>query len=682
MKNKTMSFVVTSCVAVVVAIGIFLLYTLANRNMTQSMKQNAMNSMQTSLEAEREIVEGYVVKAEEILSTYAQAPIMTQLYQNTSDASVQKKAEQYTIDFYNCLDSWEGVYSCDWSTQCFTHPAEPLVGKVMREGDRATELQNDMLAKDGGVLNYGIIVSPASGELIVSMYKPIFDPGTKNPIGYVGAGTFATKLKQQLDSLSNYGFENAKSYMINVATGIHIFNENEELMTQPIEDPELLAIMEKINANPDEEYGTYEYKDANGQKCLAMYSYMKDRGWAIILSDTEKEIYASANSNKRSLGAVCILAYVIILALTFVIVKVNTKPLKQVEIEIEELKNLNLSGASSLQSYVGAKSEIGRIATSMDALKATWKSIVSTLTKCSESLGQSSDMMSRESSSLISCVSDNTTTTEVLAQSINTTNEAIDATGRKISQIVALVRDVEDKIRIGQLKSDELMASSKTMQEMALDSLEKSEKSIVENRGNIENAMENLQSLTQINQLASEILNITSQTNLLSLNASIEAARAGEAGRGFAVVADEIANLATGSSETATSIQKICDKTNVNIRSVQECFDEIVGFLEKDVSGQMQAFVQSSKEYNEAVESIQAIISDVQAVTNEFAQAMTIIGQQMDTVRNASDDNESGVENIISKNEQTNSTAGVLSDVLLTNQENAKMIMEIVQSFK
>lgn len=682
MKNKTMSFVVTSCVAVVVAIGIFFLYTLANHNMTKSMKKNAMNSMQTSLEAEREIVEGYVVKAEEILSTYAQAPIMTQLYQNTSDASVQKKAEQYTIDFYNCLDSWEGVYSCDWSTQCFTHPAEPVIGKVMREGDRATELQNDMLAKDGGVLNYGIIVSPASGELIISMYKPIFDPGTKNPIGYVGAGTYATKLKQQLDSLNNYGFENAKSYMINVTTGIHIFNENEELMTQPVEDPELLAIMEKINANPDEEYGTYEYKNADGQKCLAMYSYMKDRGWAIILSDTEKEIYASVNSNKRSLGAVCILAYVIILALTFVIVKVNTKPLKQVEIEIEELKNLNLNGANSLQSYVGAKSEIGRIATSMDALKATWKSIVSTLTKCSESLGQSSDMMSRESSSLISCVSDNTTTTEVLAQSINTTNEAIEATGRKISQIAALVRDVEDKIRIGQLKSDELMASSKTMQEMALDSLEKSEKSIVENRGNIENAMENLQSLTQINQLASEILNITSQTNLLSLNASIEAARAGEAGRGFAVVADEIANLATGSSETATSIQKICDKTNVNIRSVQECFDEIVGFLEKDVSGQMQAFVQSSKEYNEAVESIQAIISDVQAVTNEFAQAMTIIGQQMDTVRNASDDNESGVENIISKNEQTNSTAGVLSDVLLTNQENAKMIMEIVQSFK
>lgn len=81
--------------------------------------------------------------------------------------------------------------------------------------------------------------------------------------------------------------------------------------------------------------------------------------------------------------------------------------------------------------------------------------------------------------------------------------------------------------------------------------------------------------------MASQILSITSQTNLLSLNASIEAARAGEAGKGFAVVAGEIGVLAGNSSETATQIQAICNETKDNIAHVRSCFDQVIAFCRK-----------------------------------------------------------------------------------------------------
>lgn len=87
------------------------------------------------------------------------------------------------------------------------------------------------------------------------------------------------------------------------------------------------------------------------------------------------------------------------------------------------------------------------------------------------------------------------------------------------------------------------------MQTLANNSMVNTNTQIAENQKAIENAMEELQSLMRIDEMASQILDITSQTNLLSLNASIEAARVGEAGKGFAVVAGEIGNLASNSSK-------------------------------------------------------------------------------------------------------------------------------------
>ena len=290
--------------------------------------------------------------------------------------------------------------------------------------------------------------------------------------------------------------------------------------------------------------------------------------------------------------------------------------------------------------------------------------------------------MNQESKNLLAYVTDNSATTEELAASITTTNEAISAMEEKVTNIVRMVGDVEDKIKVGREMSTELIKSAQSMQKMANSSLQNSQENIAENQKNIETAMMDLQSLSQINQMATEILNITSQTNLLSLNASIEAARAGEAGRGFAVVADEIGSLADSSSKTATNIQNICKETNANIAAVQECFDDIVGFLEKDVAKQFQTFADTAEDYNKSVESIQRTIEEIHDVTEQFSGELSAINEQVNAVRSAAGDNEAGVEDIISKNEHTNATAEVLSDILHTNQESTEKIITIVQDFK
>ena len=78
----------------------------------------------------------------------------------------------------------------------------------------------------------------------------------------------------------------------------------------------------------------------------------------------------------------------------------------------------------------------------------------------------------------------------------------------------------------------------------------------------------------KINSFVDVIRSISSQTHLLSLNASIEAARAGTAGRGFSVVAEEIRNLATESAKSATEIKKLVDGINVQTASSTDSVDQ------------------------------------------------------------------------------------------------------------
>ncbi len=225
------------------------------------------------------------------------------------------------------------------------------------------------------------------------------------------------------------------------------------------------------------------------------------------------------------------------------------------------------------------------------------------------------------------------------------------------------------------------MASAENMKTMAGNALEEAEVKIQQNRSNMEEAMVNLQSLTRVNEMAKQILDIASQTNLLSLNASIEAARAGEQGRGFAVVAQEIGNLASNSSVTARQISDICEEINSNIANVQECVDDIINFMEGDVSGRFREFAGIAKEYEKSVADIRSAIGEIEESSGGFGLSINSIRDRMNVIQSASKENGEGVDEIINKIERTSLTAEELQDVSRTNKNNAAEISSVVERF-
>ena len=114
----------------------------------------------------------------------------------------------------------------------------------------------------------------------------------------------------------------------------------------------------------------------------------------------------------------------------------------------------------------------------------------------------------------------------------------------------------------------------------------------------------------EIGNIITDIEDIASQTNLLSLNASIEAARAGEAGRGFAVVADQIGKLAADSAKSAVNTRDLIDKTLVEIekgntitRTTAESFNQII----EDMKSFAELAENTMEKANSQAESLEQI---------------------------------------------------------------------------
>ena len=359
----------------------------------------------------------------------------------------------------------------------------------------------------------------------------------------------------------------------------------------------------------------------------------------------------------------------------------STKPLTYVTSALLDLKDLKIRKDKRLEKFINCKSEVGQIATALDSLSDSFQDIVDTLGNCSDSLAVSATKMSDSSNVLMLCVEKNAHATEQFAEHTEQINETVKNVDESIGEIANVVSQVEDKIKIGNTKSAELMDKVLEMRELASNSLENTKTKIEENHSAIQEAMLNLQSLTQIDEMANQILDITNQTNLLSLNASIEAARAGEAGRGFSVVAGEIGNLAYSSSKTATDIQLICSETKNSIGKVQECFDNIIAFMQNDVRIQFEDFVNATNEYNTSITQIRDIIREMNECSDVFVQAVSDIQNQIDSVQSNPENVNVSTEEILSKVEQTRKTTGELADIVCKNEENAVSIREIVGRF-
>lgn len=445
MKHQKLSTTITLAIALVTTVCIFLLCVIADRSMRSMMNKSELENLHASLNAQTNIIEEYLRHQEDLLTAYSRSSEVAEFLKDTDDPVKQGSAQQYTEDFYDGLEDWEGIYIAEWDSHVIAHSSSQAVGMYTREGNGLQELQ-DAISAAPKVYNAGIIVSPASKKLVLSLYCPVFDEDGKTITGYVGGGPFAESLKNKLDSIEN---KSADYFMLNVNTGKYIFNEDESLMGEEIQDEMLLSIISDIQSGKGENSGDMEYVDAENGKSIAAYQYMPEYGWALVSCDSEAHVYADANKSTGILGTICVIFDLLIACLSWLLIRLSIRPLQYVKKSILRLKELKLDKQHDLDKYINGKSEIGEIATVIDSLYDSFAEIASTMRTCSDSLTQSAVKMSDTSEVLIQCVEENSNTTEAFAKHSTSVSDTVKHVDDEMGKIVEVVSIVESRIQEG-----------------------------------------------------------------------------------------------------------------------------------------------------------------------------------------------------------------------------------------
>ena len=317
-KISTLNLILAIQLVIMIILSIALTATV-----TRSTKKNAIEHMQTITDERAHIILNYVENAEKTLTYYSKAEQVTNLLSDPNNADYVAKAQAFTEDYSKNVDNIEGLWIGTWETKCLAHTNPGTVGMVTRPKDKVPEklkeLQDAMLEAGDGVYNIGMIISPATGKQIVSMYKALYN-SSNEPIGFVGLGIYTDQLVNTLNSLSIKGIENSSYSMVNVKDGRYVFNDDAELIDKAAENSKIRSLCEKYAGTKTSEDGNFEYKKS-GTKYVSIYSYIPQYGWLLMLDDTRKEVY----SLTYSLRIYMIIFAVVIVGLMLVFGIINKK---------------------------------------------------------------------------------------------------------------------------------------------------------------------------------------------------------------------------------------------------------------------------------------------------------------------------------------------------------------------
>lgn len=441
---------------------------------------------------------------------------------------------------------------------------------------------------------------------------------------------------QYAKSLSEVKLEGMDSSYVYVVKndGTMLYHPTKEKVGQPVENAVIKGVVNQLQDGTKPDTAVVEYV-FNGTTKYSAYTILNNENILVLTADESEALSGITTVTGAAVG---ISTVVVLLAVIICFLRVRRlmRPLVKVSTIIEEIANGDINADFGMVKE--SNDEIGLIIEKMKELTQSLGNIVGRIRNSSDTMSANSYELNDTSSQTLAAnneiskaVEDVAEGSTGMASSISKINENLEEMSRETKDINESVNEIKNQTTAVQDSSKIMNDKVKSMQ----DSSHKMDDGISAISKRIETVNT---TVDKVSNIVSVIEEISSETNLLSLNASIEAARAGDAGKGFAVVAQEIRVLS--------------DNTNTELENIKQIISSLVEECRYCVQASGTIVEDNAKQKEE-----------IKAVLDEFGA----LDEQIQKTAEKADEIEELVTAMIELNDDITKSSNSLTDVSAAN---------------
>lgn len=437
-------------------------------------------------------------------------------------------------------------------------------------------------------------------------------------------------------SLSDVKLEGMDSSYVYVVKndGTMLYHPTKEKVGQPVENAVIKGVVQQLQDGKKQGTTVGEY-DFNGTTKYSAYTILNNENILVLTADESEALAGITTVTGVAVGIIAIVVLIAII-ISFIMGRRLMRPLVKVSTIIEDVANGNIEADFSVVKE--SNDEIGLIIEKMKELTQSLGSIVGKIRNSSDTMSSNSYELNDTSSQTLAANNEISKAVEDVAEGSTGMAASISKINENLLEMSNETKDINASVDEIKNQTTAVQDSSKIMNDK-IKSMQDSSHKMDEGISAISKRIETVNTtVDKVSNIVSVIEEISSETNLLSLNASIEAARAGDAGKGFAVVAQEIRVLS--------------DNTNTELENIKQIISSLVEECRYCVQASGTIVEDNAKQKEE-----------IKAVLDEFGS----LDEQIQKTAEKADEIEELVTAMIELNDDITKSSNSLTDVSAAN---------------
>ena len=429
------------------------------------------------------------------------------------------------------------------------------------------------------------------------------------------------------------GMGSAYMYVVQ-KDGTMLYHPTKEKVGQPVENAVIKGVVQQLQDGKKPDMAVVEY-DFNGTTKYSAYTILNNENILVLTADESEALAGITTVTGVAVGIIAIVVLIAII-ISFIMGRRLMRPLVKVSTIIEEIANGDINADFGMVKE--SNDEIGLIIEKMKELTQSLGSIVGKIRNSSDTMSANSNELNDTSSQTLAANNEISKAVEDVAEGSTGMAASISKINENLLEMSNETKDINASVDEIKNQTVAVQDSSKIMNDK-IKSMQDSSHKMDEGISTISKRIETVNTtVDKVSNIVSVIEEISSETNLLSLNASIEAARAGDAGKGFAVVAQEIRVLS--------------DNTNTELENIKQIISSLVEECRYCVQASGTIVEDNAKQKEE-----------IKAVLDEFGS----LDEQIQKTAEKADEIEELVTAMIELNDDITKSSNSLTDVSAAN---------------